>query len=50
MNVDNHDRSDLQSDYHDVGWWIEIRLGSYEKPYQVQLAAATRHDEAPAGA
>lgn len=35
LNVGNHNRSDLQTDYHDVGWYTDIRLGSYEKPYQV---------------
>ena len=48
LNVGNHDRSDLQSDYHDVGWYTEIRVGSHERPYQVmrvplpQIPAETR--------
>ena len=39
LNVGNHDRSDIQSDYHDVGWWLDIRLGSHEKPYRVLRGA-----------
>lgn len=33
MNVGNHDRSDLMSDYHDVGWYVDIKIGTWEKPY-----------------
>jgi hypothetical protein len=31
----NHDRSDIQTDYFDVGWWIDINVGQYNKPYVV---------------
>jgi hypothetical protein len=34
MNTGNHDRSDSQSDYFDVGWYIDIRIGSWEKPFK----------------
>lgn len=34
-NVGNHDRSDIQSDYFDVGWYIDIRVGTWDKPYEV---------------
>jgi len=33
MNVGNHDRSDIQSDYFDVGWYISINIGKWNKPY-----------------
>ena len=33
MMVGNHDRSDVQSDYFDVGWYIDIYVGSWDKPY-----------------
>lgn len=33
MNTGNHDRSDLQSDYFDVGFYIDISIGSYDKPF-----------------
>ena len=35
LNNGNHNRSDLQSDYHDVGWYVEIRIGAWDKPYKV---------------
>ena len=33
MNVGNHDRSDIQSDYFDVGWYIDVNVGRWNKPY-----------------
>lgn len=39
MDVGNHDRSDLQTDYHDVGWYKDIDIGSYRKPYIYQEPA-----------
>lgn len=33
MNIGNHDRSDLQTDYFDVGWYVEVSIGSWNKPY-----------------
>jgi len=35
INVGNHDRSDLQSDYHDVGWYVDVNFGKYDKPFVV---------------
>lgn len=29
----NHDKSDIQSDYFDVGWYITINIGQWNKPY-----------------
>lgn len=37
MMEGNHDRSDVQSDYFDVGWYISIRIGKYDKPYQKMI-------------
>lgn len=34
MNDGNHDNSDMSSDYFDVGWYTDIRVGKYDKPYQ----------------
>lgn len=31
--VANHDNSDIQSDYFDVGWYISINVGKWNKPY-----------------
>lgn len=33
--IANHDRSDIMTDYFDVGWYIDIQFGSYKKPYEV---------------
>jgi hypothetical protein len=35
LNMGNHDRSDVQSDYFDVGWYVDINVGSFDKPYRV---------------
>lgn len=35
MNVGNHDRSDMQTDYFDVGWYAYIHLGKWDKPFKV---------------
>jgi len=33
MQAGNHDNSDIQSDYFDVGWYVEIKIGNWNKPY-----------------
>lgn len=33
MNDGNHDRSDIQTDYFDVGWYTEISLGRWGRPF-----------------
>lgn len=33
MNQGNHDRSDIQSDYFDVGWYVDVNIGRWDKPY-----------------
>ena len=33
MNDGNHDRSDAMTDYFDVGWYIDINVGKWSKPY-----------------
>lgn len=35
MNDGNWDRSDIQTDYFDVGWYTDIKIGEWNKPYQV---------------
>ena len=35
MNVGNHDNSDITTDYFDVGWYIHINIGKWNKPYEV---------------
>lgn len=33
MNEGNHDRSDIQSDYFDVGWYSDVNIGKWNAPY-----------------
>lgn len=35
MNAGNHDNSDIQVDYFDVGWYIDVNVGKWNKPYTV---------------
>lgn len=35
LNDGNWDRSDSQSDYFDVGWYIDIKVGDWNKPFKV---------------
>jgi hypothetical protein len=35
MNAGNHDRSDIMTDYFDVGWYIDVNIGRYDKPYEL---------------
>jgi hypothetical protein len=33
LNLDNHDRSDPMSDYYDVGHYVEVSIGRWNKPF-----------------
>lgn len=33
MNKGNHDNSDIQTDYFDVGWYVDVNIGQWDKPY-----------------
>lgn len=33
MMQGNHNNSDIQTDYFDVGWYIDINVGQWNKPY-----------------
>lgn len=35
MNKGNHDNSDIMTDYFDVGWYISVNIGQWDKPYEV---------------
>ncbi len=37
MSVGNHNNSDLMTDYHDVGWYVNINIGRWNKPYQLEV-------------
>jgi hypothetical protein len=32
-NNGNHDNSDAMTDYFDVGWYVDVNIGSWNKPY-----------------
>lgn len=36
MNAGNHDNSDIQTDYFDVGWYIDVNIGRWNKPYTLE--------------
>ena len=33
MNDGNWDKSDIQSDYFNVGWYVDVNIGNWNKPY-----------------
>lgn len=35
LNGGNHDNSDSQSDYFDVGWYVHVNVGKWDKPFVV---------------
>ena len=34
LNNGNHDRSDIMTDYFDVGWYVVVRFGDWQTPYR----------------
>lgn len=38
MNLDNHDRSDHLTDYFDVGHYVDVSFGRWDKPFKVTEA------------
>ena len=36
MNNGNHNRSDIQTDYFDVGWYVDVNVGRWNKPYVLE--------------
>ena len=35
LNIDNFDKSDIQSDYFHVGHYVSLRIGVWNKPFIV---------------
>lgn len=35
MNVGNWDKSDIQTDYFNIGWYVSMNVGKMGKPYQL---------------
>lgn len=42
LNTDNHDRSDTMTDYFDVGHYVELNLGRWDKSFVVTQQAAPK--------
>lgn len=38
-NEGNHDNSDIQTDYFDVGWYFHLSIGTWGRPFQLTEAA-----------
>lgn len=34
LHKGNHDKSDMMTDYYDVGWYVDINVGRWNKPYK----------------
>jgi hypothetical protein len=39
LNLDNYNRSDIQTDYFNVGHYVDLNIGEWDKPYTVTAAA-----------
>lgn len=33
MNIGNYDKSDVMTDYFDVGWYVDVNVGRWNKSY-----------------
>jgi hypothetical protein len=33
----NHDNSDIMTDYFDVGWYFNLSVGDWDKPFKVKI-------------
>ena len=38
LNLNNHDHSDIQSDYFDVGHYVQVNIGKWDKPFNAVIA------------
>lgn len=36
MNSGNHDNSNAMIDYFDVGWYVDVNIGKWNKPYTLE--------------
>ena len=36
MNSGNHDNSNAMIDYFDVGWYVDVNIGKWNKPYALE--------------
>ena len=40
MMVGNHNNNDIMTDYFDVGWYINVYVGAWDKPYILTVKEA----------
>ena len=40
MNGGNWDKSDVMTDYFNVGWYVDVNIGMWNKPYQLSRIPA----------
>ena len=33
----NHDNSDIMTDYFDIGWYVDINIGKWDRPYTLTV-------------
>ncbi|UVX29505.1 hypothetical protein M5b_00253 [Klebsiella phage VLCpiM5b] len=38
LNLDNYDNSDIMTDYFDVGHYVDLKFGSWDKPFKNSAA------------
>lgn len=38
LNLDNYDNSDIMTDYFDVGHYVDLQFGSWDKPFKNSAA------------
>lgn len=36
LNDGNYDRSDTMTDYFDVGWYVDVKIGTWDRPFSVR--------------
>jgi hypothetical protein len=36
LNMGNWDKSDIQTDYFNVGWYVDVNVGNHKKPYKLE--------------
>lgn len=45
LSTGNFDKSDMQTDYHHVGWYVDLQIGRWDKPYS--LLVVTEREAQP---
>lgn len=46
-NKGNYDNSDIMTDYFDVGWYVHMSIGQWDRPYVVTSAKPTKSVKQP---